>query len=561
MILNNNNQNYVSKLCAISVFLFVSLIFSSYQISYLPSVLIVPLGFLAISTILWLYSKGTVSNLTSSVFALITPFVFSSMFLIPQYHLFGFDSYVSLQNTQKLAISSVSIFDIHYTPLSYSLPLVFSEISKITLLRSVKYMPAILLSLTGYLYYTFVRLRYPKEKALLASIMLTTVPWHLNFRSWAVKEQLGLPLLLAALIILIIYIQRVNIRKQIIPVVLVLVISLTISHHFSTAVFILSVLTLIGVYAVQTWMPTRLSKPIVGSNTPIISLNLIFIIMSLVLAYWAFQYTVPLVAGLSPIIDFGPNIGWEKKGEVVTKSYRSTLDWLRITWNTSEYQIGAIGMPIAISLAYRWMNDGEFTDWFELFCGLLSVAFVIGIYLSTSTDLPITFRRMLIWLWIPAIMMLVGIHHRVGLERMLYTVGILFVVLNVLSMPYHDLSAQTNPDWDAHEQSFGYQRSDFKTAQWIGEYGHDLVAYPSGYKGIFEISGAETVDRVNASVLFLDEDVSNILLHVTDGSRKFLRAGFHQPETNPPQYNNKTYLDLIYSSNNNTIYLNEAEPK
>lgn len=513
------------------------------------TIVLAPLSFILLFIAPILHIFYNMNEKIGIVYSFLTPTIIGSIFVIPQYKLFGWDSYPSLLFASQIHHSSIPAIEVHTTPLAFIFPILFKYITNISLLESVKFLPLILIGITTSIYYILIRSSYGSSLALFSAITLTSIPWHMNFRTWAVKEQLGVPLVLLGVTLL--FLNQRSKDHKIVPVIILVTTVLAFTHHISSGIFILIAILLGAIKLFYNWAPRSWSDIFPPERK--IKYNVSIIIVTIIIAYWIFRYLLPIVAGLSPIIDIGANIGYEGKSSSVVRTYSSIYTWFRVTWGTSEFQLGLIGIPISLSLMYNMIKKNSIKYYDLVFVGL-SMIVVVGMVASILTETPVSSQRLMIWLWLPSIPLFFVFLYRIRMKKLAYMVAIIFVFLNLMAFPFFEMSSQSEPDWNGGEMSYGFQKGDHTTAIWVSDYGTQQVAVSAGYEGLFEWYNSQVLPREENRVLFLEDERPEVYMYITSGSREYLRAGFHQPTTNPPKYDTNTDLDRVYSIGGGTIY-------
>jgi len=549
-------MNRSDKLSFVFLCFGVFTVFGSYTVSPTQTLIIVPIGFSFVFIGGIINARGGKTSPLIHFFPILTAFTVGSMFVIPQFGLYGQDSIGDFQIALKIAETLEYPVSLPPTPLSFLTPDVYATVLEISLLSAAKYLPLLFLSIGTLGFYVLVRSRSSQSMALLASLALVSVPWHMTFSSWFTKQMLGLPLVLFIIYILLIYGRRNVTRCRVAPLLTILVSAVVLTHHLSTAGMLLIAIGSVVSRIMIGFIPTRLRRLVFTDDWNVSSIVVAFIFV-IAITYWAFKYRLPIVAGISPIVEVG-QIGNSGQSQSIPKVYHSFYEWVRVTWNTSQYQVILIGGGISVTLGYRLIALRERITRTEFVLGVFSLAFVSALYLAVNTQLPTTHSRMLQWLWLGALPLLVLSCERSQLKKI--GIGILgiFIVLNLLTFPYYELSMNADPAWDAHEKGYGRYEPDHTAAEWLGEVGTLPVTYSDRSGSVINLHAPALASKAQKQWMFLRSDIPSYYVYVAPIDREFLSAGAPPPTTHPPPYDRVNCLDKIYENPNRAVYLKTA---
>lgn len=481
---------------------------------------------------------------------------FSSIFVVPQFGLYGWDSPQTYYLTAQL-MSGKPPFQVIGTPLLHILSILVNEIIAVDIEVILKYLP---LGLSAGIYmavFLIIKKLSNSRMAVFGILSLGSLWFFVSFHTWAVKEALGFPLLLICIYILG-YSNFRNWKIQMISMFLVP--ALAFSHHLSTLLLVLFICCSIFVRLLDREEQINFPRYI----------SILVIISSI----WTYIVVTPLLSGVylaktarQTILSlfFGTSVtaGTSSSSTQATAinpiqtifQFQNDISMLKILWRGGvmhapwfsgiKLSVLFIGVCLLFHLVIVVLTKKKIiVHQSTYFACLLSLVALFT--LSLFAD-GIGGRRVIEISWVFSIPLLVSFSKSLCTEEYVKYALTVFVLLNILTFPVHVFSTTHAPDYYGGEQDFGYEKSDYTVRSWSGDHLSGKITSDIKYVRFWRAdvnlesySGGEYMD-LN---LTTNEDV---YLFVSPSSQSMLLTSQGYTRS-PPQYSAKTNLANIYSS-------------
>lgn len=411
---------------------------------------------------------------------IIVQFLLGSMYIIPQYHLFGWDTFKFFRNVQY--VNSPEFYQaVIKHPLGYVLVGNVSEVLGVSLMTAVKYTPLLVLPLVALFTCLIGREIYSETAGLWAGLILSSIYWHSNFHVWATNESLALPVGVTFLFMGIKVVTNDN--AGIGPKVLVGVLGplvLVFYHHLTALIYCVS----LGSFVLfQTHIRPIdhmiIDRSVLGRPR----WKLLATSVIIVIGYWSWFEGWTLVHFLTILPGASlSDIGYTTHSTPVY--YDSLYDYIRLRWTGSRYQY-AIGVMPAIIMLHRLVKSGKVATRKEIALIAIIGTFTLSFLVLRIRQTALTPRRIRTLAWIFLAILITGplINDRHRNRNVLTYLLAVFVILNVVLLPFHVLHSDISPAWDAREQAFGYTEAEYESASWLGAFGVHPVATDNRYTG------------------------------------------------------------------------------
>lgn len=500
---------------------------------------------------------------------------FSSVFTIIQFRLYGQDSYKTA--SIAAALLDAKALNEYPLPLYHVLARVVGLVFRLNLESGMKYLSLLLFGGLSVLAFQLYRTHFDVRSSLMATLGLTTLPWFVEFNSWAVKQALGLPLVVVGVFLLIRH-YRTSDPRYVILYAITLV-AAVFTHHLSAALVLFALVSLVVTRAVLRGagsgrarlhgrlLANGVSERAYGMNSPPF---FVLAVLSVVIVsfYWVFFLRTPVDAILLPILTrFSGRVSLSQfVGATVPISYNTVQSHFRLEWLQLKVAFVA-GIMVGVALL-RTIYDRFVKDVSEIFWGGLVLQLVGAYVISGLVGLSLGFLRIIMVSWIfvlPLFLSALG-EYDGRARRILFTA---FIALNLFAFPLHAVSPSVNPDYDSSDLGYGYHQTDHQGGQWLQSYGDrgtgeletpgsTTVAVDVKHFGLLNWYWAST-NQYRSWVLFTDSTQidGQYYVFVTPSARHFLKTG-HNSSTmtsNPPRLSTDTHYIRIYDSSDVSIYV------
>lgn len=437
-------------------------------------------------------------------------FAVQLMYVVPHYGLFGWDPEPNLYisnfvssygwNTSLLGFRYIGI---HWPILSF-FSLVSSILLNVQLLDIAKWFPSVYSSISVIFIYLISKTIFNNDKsALLSCFLMSTISWYAEFHSWYVQESIGFVFMLSLLYLFFkqefASFSSNNIMSYRL-ISIVLLFTLTMSHHFSSFALVVVVITF---YIIR--------KVYVHIGNEHTYLNMTYPLLSIItlISYWIFIAPFPFRRIVSIYLNLFTTDAVPTSNIFVPTVYL-TLRQLVIRYGGYLFIVifGIISL-YSVKLQRKSRNFGALLSMvlFNVFLGCL--------YISSAIFPHIIFlasNRILIYAWLFSLVLSMGIY--VSLKdissKVFIAVCFIFVIFNIYSISPYIYSISSEPQYNIHEFSFSHPLKEYKAVQWYNKYHVGKSnAIASGQNAI-ELFAGPGVDDIYTDIDLFEGNLSKI---------------------------------------------------
>ncbi|WP_337652585.1 hypothetical protein [Halomontanus rarus] len=425
--------------------------------------------------------------------------VLSALFVIPQYRFYGWDSLDAYRFTIMIFQKDVTTTEVIPTPLLHIHVGMVQSVLGIPISIAVKYVPLAISTIGIIALCIFIYQRFSLQLTVLGGLFMSSVWFPTAFHVMSVKESLAIPILLLFLVAVL----RSYQDRRFFPLAFILLIAITFTHDMSA--FFLVILTAIILLA--EWI-------ILGENLSIRSTPTIFhgqrygimifiLSMIVLLLHWVYFHQPPLFHFLSIFTEYSisPEVTDINSDEPLLL-FTSLRTKFQLLWRGGlihfpqfsvisgqvlvtggvilYYLISQIKRKTLSSMSIRIRTNPIILISIG---GLLFFIVLAGVASFAGSVGP---RRFVGYSWIFVVPILIGLFSWSAGQNHIQTIILMIIVINLLSFPVHVLSPTMHANYESGELGFGYEKSDYTTAEWLSTYGEQQVASDEKYTRLFK---------------------------------------------------------------------------
>lgn len=500
------------------------------------------MGLILLSTA-WII--GTASDLRYAIpNVLCVQLTLSSLYVLPRYGIYGWDSVRFFQITRKI-VSDNSVATITGR-LAHIYSAQLYHVTGVKLDSAVKYTPFLLIAVFALALFILNRRAFGFRAAIVGTLAVSTFWWVTEFHTWAVKESLSLPLSLFCLYFVYRYMN--SRRSHHLLAAMLLYSGVVISHSYLAFITFIAMITFEVASRLSDYFTFLEPNSVISSS---VSKTGILLPAGIITATIYLVSMPGRVVGLLTVFQLPKARG--AQGTIPEPIYRSLYTFLRQSWWGSRWQIAAIGsvfllLWIVVLVKRRKLKFAE-TSWTGI-VGALGALY----FLSYFTDFGLTKTRVLNLAWVFLIPLIAGLLSRMQFRRAMYGLFTILIIVNLAFQPYHVAVGDVKPAFESGEEEFGYYKTDHRAAQWAGDYTTETVYSAEGYESFIGIYGAEgSLGEPKPWIYSLSSTPAGYI-YITPREREYLRVPSYTPSTDPPRWDETVVLSRVYTTGDRTVY-------